>query len=90
MLSYFIIEFVLFVYITSLILQVGKKLSELIRDLGSQVSGNEPNRWQAELAHVAIELIAVSTLNVHPFSLKSQIFLYILFYFFGLMKLLYL
>ncbi|XP_020581133.1 DDB1- and CUL4-associated factor homolog 1 [Phalaenopsis equestris] len=42
-------------------LQVGKKLSELIRDLGSQASGNEPNKWQAELAQVAIELIAIVT-----------------------------
>lgn len=42
-------------------LQVGKKLSELIRDLGSQATGNEPNRWQAELAQVAIELIAIVT-----------------------------
>lgn len=80
MLSFFIIEFVLFAYITSLILQVGKKLSELIRDLGSQASGNEPNRWQAELAQVAIELIAVSALNVHPFALKSQILLYLVFF----------
>lgn len=41
------------------LLQVGKKLSELIRDSGSQASGNEQGRWQAELAQVAIELIAV-------------------------------
>ncbi|XP_058091268.1 DDB1- and CUL4-associated factor homolog 1 isoform X2 [Magnolia sinica] len=42
-------------------LQVGKKLSELIRDSGSQVSGTEQGRWQAELAQVAIELIAIVT-----------------------------
>ncbi|PIN09480.1 hypothetical protein CDL12_17941 [Handroanthus impetiginosus] len=42
-------------------LQVGKKLSELIRDSGSQTSGGEQNRWQAELAQVAIELIGVVT-----------------------------
>ncbi|XP_020105156.1 DDB1- and CUL4-associated factor homolog 1 isoform X2 [Ananas comosus] len=42
-------------------LQVGKKLSELIRDSGSQASGNEQGRWQAELAQVAIELIAILT-----------------------------
>ncbi|KAK8970638.1 hypothetical protein KSP40_PGU006777 [Platanthera guangdongensis] len=42
-------------------LQVGKKLSELIRDLGSQAYGNDPNRWQAELSQVAIELIAIVT-----------------------------
>jgi len=41
-------------------LQVGKKLSELIRDSGSQAVGAEQGRWQVELAQVAIELIAVS------------------------------
>lgn len=42
-------------------LQVGKKLSELIRDSGSQTLGNEQGRWQAELAQVAIELIGIVT-----------------------------
>ncbi|PSR93583.1 DDB1- and CUL4-associated factor 1 like [Actinidia chinensis var. chinensis] len=42
-------------------LQVGKKLSELIRDSGSQTSGNEQGRWRAELTQVAIELIAIVT-----------------------------
>lgn len=42
-------------------LQVGKKLSELIRDPGSQAHGTEQGRWQAELAHAAIELIAIVT-----------------------------
>ncbi|XP_008783406.2 DDB1- and CUL4-associated factor homolog 1-like [Phoenix dactylifera] len=42
-------------------LQVGKKLSELIRDSGSQASVTEQGRWQTELAQVAIELIAVIT-----------------------------
>ncbi|XVE53452.1 hypothetical protein DITRI_Ditri03aG0004200 [Diplodiscus trichospermus] len=42
-------------------LQVGKKLSELIRDSGSQTPGTEQGRWQSELAQVAIELIAVVT-----------------------------
>ncbi|WOG83067.1 hypothetical protein DCAR_0102241 [Daucus carota subsp. sativus] len=42
-------------------LQVGKKLSELIRDPGGQSSASEQGRWQAELAQVAIELIAVVT-----------------------------
>ncbi|KAK6927757.1 hypothetical protein RJ641_006348 [Dillenia turbinata] len=42
-------------------LQVGKKLSELIRDSGSQTIGTEQGRWQAELAQVAIELIAIVT-----------------------------
>lgn len=40
--------------------QVGKKLSELIRDLSSQASGTEQARWQSELVQVSIELIAVS------------------------------
>ncbi|XP_050220286.1 DDB1- and CUL4-associated factor homolog 1 [Mercurialis annua] len=42
-------------------LQVGKKLSELIRDSGSQTPGTDQGRWQAELAQVAIELIAIVT-----------------------------
>lgn len=42
-------------------LQVGKKLSELIRDSGNQAPGSEQGRWQAELAQVAIELIAIVT-----------------------------
>ncbi|GKU87561.1 hypothetical protein SLEP1_g1945 [Rubroshorea leprosula] len=42
-------------------LQVGKKLSELIRDSGSQMPGTEQGRWQAELMQVAIELIAIVT-----------------------------
>ncbi|GMH10738.1 hypothetical protein Nepgr_012579 [Nepenthes gracilis] len=42
-------------------LQVGKKLSELIRDLGSQTSGTEQSRWKTELIQVAIELIAIVT-----------------------------
>ncbi|KAG9440226.1 hypothetical protein H6P81_020391 [Aristolochia fimbriata] len=42
-------------------LQVGKKLSELIRDSGSQTSGTEQGRWHAELAQVAIELIGIVT-----------------------------
>ncbi|XP_073276803.1 DDB1- and CUL4-associated factor homolog 1-like isoform X1 [Primulina huaijiensis] len=42
-------------------LQVGKKLSELIRDSGSQTHDGEQNRWQAELAQVTIELIGVVT-----------------------------
>ncbi|KAL6533731.1 hypothetical protein OROHE_013564 [Orobanche hederae] len=42
-------------------LQVGKKLSELIRDSGSQPPSGEQNRWQTELAQVTIELIDVVT-----------------------------
>lgn len=42
-------------------LQVGKKLSEVIRDLGSQMPGTEQNRWKTELTQAAIELIAIVT-----------------------------
>ncbi|KAF8750614.1 hypothetical protein HU200_012319 [Digitaria exilis] len=42
-------------------LQVGKKLSELIRDTSAQTSGPDSGRWQAELTQVAIELIGVLT-----------------------------
>ncbi|CAI9771660.1 unnamed protein product [Fraxinus pennsylvanica] len=42
-------------------LQVGKRLSELIRDSGSQTAGSEQSRWQAELVQVTIELIGVVT-----------------------------
>lgn len=42
-------------------LQVGKRLSELIRDSGSQTPTGEINRWQAELVQVSIELIGVVT-----------------------------
>ncbi|KAG8044032.1 hypothetical protein GUJ93_ZPchr0458g22401 [Zizania palustris] len=42
-------------------LQVGKKLSELIRDTSGQSTGDDNGRWQNELTQVAIELIAVLT-----------------------------
>lgn len=42
-------------------LQVGRKLSELIRDSGNQAPGSEQSRWQVELSQVAIELIGVVT-----------------------------
>ncbi|CAL0305693.1 unnamed protein product [Lupinus luteus] len=42
-------------------LQVGKKLSELIRDSGSQTLGTEQGRWQVELSQAAIELIGIVT-----------------------------
>ncbi|XP_071741700.1 DDB1- and CUL4-associated factor homolog 1 [Rutidosis leptorrhynchoides] len=42
-------------------LQVGKKLSELIRDSGSQTPVGEQGRWQTELSQVAIELMAIVT-----------------------------
>lgn len=41
---------------------MGKKLSELIRDSGSQSAGGEQNRWRTELAQVTFELIGVSTI----------------------------
>lgn len=47
--------------------QVGKKLSELIRDSGGQSAGGEQNRWQTELAQVTFELIGVSTNYSHKF-----------------------
>lgn len=48
-----------FVSDLNLLFQVGKKLSELIRDSGGQAPASEQGRWQAELAQVAIELIEV-------------------------------
>ncbi|KAM3391790.1 hypothetical protein ACQJBY_013100 [Aegilops geniculata] len=42
-------------------LQVGKKLSELIRDTSTQSSAGDNARWLNELTQVAIELIAVLT-----------------------------
>ena len=44
---------------------MGKKLSELIRDNGGGQSygSGDQGRWQAELAQVAIELMAVSVLS---------------------------
>ncbi|OIT36019.1 PREDICTED: DDB1- and CUL4-associated factor homolog 1-like [Nicotiana attenuata] len=52
-------------------LQVGKKLSELIRDSGNQTPSSEQNRWQAELAQVAIELIGVVTNSGRASSLAA-------------------
>nr|XP_019703984.1 DDB1- and CUL4-associated factor homolog 1 isoform X2 [Elaeis guineensis] len=52
-------------------LQVGKKLSELIRDSGSQASGTGQGRWQTELAQVAIELIAIVTNSGRASSLAA-------------------
>ncbi|KAH9322089.1 hypothetical protein KI387_016728 [Taxus chinensis] len=44
-------------------LQVGKLLSELVRDTGSQMAGatGEQGKYQAELSQVAMELIAIVT-----------------------------
>ncbi len=62
--------------------QVGKLLSELLRDVGSQAGrqaagagSGEQGRWQAELSRVALELIAVSS--------DFHLFLLICFYRFG-------
>ena len=65
--AYFLTEF-----------QVGKLLSELLRDCGSQAGhqgtvggiGGEQGRWQAELSRVPLELIAVSNflcIHLRPF-----------------------
>ncbi|XP_031373868.1 DDB1- and CUL4-associated factor homolog 1-like isoform X2 [Punica granatum] len=43
-------------------LQVGKKLSELIRDSGSQTNGGEQGRWQTELAQIVTNSGRASTL----------------------------
>ncbi|KAL8171430.1 hypothetical protein V2J09_023234 [Rumex salicifolius] len=43
-------------------LQVGKKLSELIRDLSSQASGTEQSRWQTELTQIVTNSGRASTL----------------------------
>ncbi|XP_058785819.1 DDB1- and CUL4-associated factor homolog 1 [Vicia villosa] len=40
-------------------LQVGKKVSDIIRDSGSTTLGPEQGRWQAELSQAAIELIGI-------------------------------
>jgi HIV-1 Vpr-binding protein len=60
-------------------LQVGKLLSELLRDGGSQAGrqgstggiGGEQGRWQAELSRVALELIAVRDVFSIHFSFVS-------------------
>ncbi|RRT82958.1 hypothetical protein B296_00000254 [Ensete ventricosum] len=54
-------------------LQVGKKLSELIRDLSSQASGTEQARWQSELVQVSIELIAVKVWDLRKFKLLRTV-----------------
>lgn len=52
-----------------LLFQVGRKLSELIRDSGNQAPGSEQSRWQVELSQVAIELIGVS---IKRLSMRKQ------------------
>lgn len=64
-------------------LQVGKLLSELLRDGGSQGGrqgstsgiGGEQGRWQAELSRVALELISVSNVFSIHFLLLVHSFL---------------
>ncbi|CAN6880563.1 unnamed protein product [Brassica oleracea] len=53
-------------------LEVGKSLSELIRDAGSQSSGTDQVRWQAELAQVALELIGILTNSGHANTLTAS------------------
>ncbi|VVB10889.1 unnamed protein product [Arabis nemorensis] len=53
-------------------LEVGKSLSELIRDSGGQSSGTDQARWQAELAQVALELIGIVTNSGHANTLTAS------------------
>ncbi|KAF8097533.1 hypothetical protein N665_0286s0042 [Sinapis alba] len=53
-------------------LEVGKSLSELIRDTGGQSSGTDQVRWQAELAQVALELIGILTNSGHANTLTAS------------------
>ncbi|XP_056865342.1 DDB1- and CUL4-associated factor homolog 1-like isoform X2 [Raphanus sativus] len=53
-------------------LEVGKSLSELIRDAGGQSSGTDQIRWQAELAQVALELIGILTNSGHANTLTAS------------------
>ncbi|CAE6166587.1 unnamed protein product [Arabidopsis arenosa] len=53
-------------------LEVGKSLSELIRDSGGQSSGTDQGRWQAELAQVALELIGIVTNSGHATTLTAS------------------
>ncbi|XP_022562147.2 DDB1- and CUL4-associated factor homolog 1 [Brassica napus] len=53
-------------------LEVGKSLSELIRDAGGQSSGTDQVRWQAELAQVALELIGILTNSGHANTLTAS------------------
>ncbi|XP_042509316.1 DDB1- and CUL4-associated factor homolog 1-like [Macadamia integrifolia] len=52
-------------------LQVGKKLSKLIRDSGNQMPCSEQGRWHTELGHVAIELIGIVTNSGRASSLAA-------------------
>ncbi|KAL0698168.1 hypothetical protein Bca4012_054290 [Brassica carinata] len=53
-------------------LEVGKSLSELIRDSGGQSSGTDQVRWQAELTQVALELIGIVTNSGHSNTLTAS------------------
>ncbi|CAH8355707.1 unnamed protein product [Eruca vesicaria subsp. sativa] len=53
-------------------LEVGKSLSELIRDAGGQSSGTDQVRWHAELTQVALELIGVLTNSGHANTLTAS------------------
>ncbi|CAH8388331.1 unnamed protein product [Eruca vesicaria subsp. sativa] len=53
-------------------LEVGKSLSELIRDSGGQSSGTDQARWQAELTQVALELIGIVTNSGHANTLTAS------------------
>ncbi|KAL0739268.1 hypothetical protein Bca4012_015478 [Brassica carinata] len=53
-------------------LEVGRSLSELIRDAGGQSSGTDQARWQAELAQVALELIGILTNSGHANTLTAS------------------
>lgn len=66
-------------------MQVGKLLSELLRDGGSQAgrqsaggSGGEQGRWQAELSRVALELISVSSVFALYLSVLRSLWLLML------------
>uniref|UniRef100_A0A1J3HNG0 DDB1-and CUL4-associated factor-like protein 1 n=1 Tax=Noccaea caerulescens TaxID=107243 RepID=A0A1J3HNG0_NOCCA len=53
-------------------LEVGKSLSELIRDSGGQSSGTDQAKWQSELAQVALELIGIVTNSGHATTLTAS------------------
>uniref|UniRef100_M4D199 LisH domain-containing protein n=1 Tax=Brassica campestris TaxID=3711 RepID=M4D199_BRACM len=53
-------------------LEVGRSLSELIRDSGGQSSGTDQVRWQAELTQVALELIGIVTNSGHANTLTAS------------------
>ncbi|KAL4573779.1 hypothetical protein LXL04_020596 [Taraxacum kok-saghyz] len=52
-------------------LQVGKKLTDLVRDCGSQTQGGEQGSWRTELSQVAIELMAIVTNSARASTLAA-------------------